>query len=115
MREAVTLGTEEIQLYRLKVEAYGDYQGPIKNYMEKRPDEVVSNEETIMMKQLAIDILAENGYHENLRRVFSKKTKQQSLSVCNQICLIFFEIWFRFSPVVYFGERLCLYSENFFE
>src|SRR5260221_9456836 len=78
MKEAVTLGTEEIQLYRLKIEAYGDYQGPIKNYIEKRPDEVVSNEETIMMKQLAIDILAENGYHENLRRVFFQETQHQT-------------------------------------
>src|SRR5260221_8240985 len=84
MKEAVTLGSEKIQHYRLKIEAYGDYQGPIKNYIEKRPDEVVSNEETIMMKQLAIDILAENGYHENLRRGFSQKKKHQIFFSHNQ-------------------------------
>jgi oxygen-independent coproporphyrinogen-3 oxidase len=29
--------------------------------------------ETVMMKQLAIDLLSANGYHENLRRVYSRE------------------------------------------
>src|SRR5207253_1636218 len=67
MEKAVSLGVEEIQLYRLKVEAYGDYQGPIKKYLEVHPERNPGLEDTIVMKQLAIDILAEHGYHENLR------------------------------------------------
>src|SRR5260221_10939311 len=115
MREAVTLGTEEIQLYRLKVEAYGDYQGPIKNYMEKRPDEVVSNEETIMMKQLAIDILAENGYHENLRRVFFKKNKHYSCYSHKQSCEVFFEVGVGLTAFSSFCGRFVFYTQKFLE
>jgi oxygen-independent coproporphyrinogen III oxidase len=115
MKEAVTLGTEEIQLYRLKIEAYGDYQGPIKNYIEKRPDEVVSNEETIMMKQLAIDILAENGYHENLRRVFSKERKHYSCYAHNQCCELFDEVGFGLTAFSSLRDRFVLNTENFGE
>lgn len=35
IEQAVALDVEEIQLYRLKVEAYGDYQGPIKGAKDK--------------------------------------------------------------------------------
>src|SRR5260221_1520961 len=105
MKEAVTLGTEEIQLYRLKIEAYGDYQGPIKNYIEKRPDEVVSNEETIMMKQLAIDILAENGYHENLRRGFSKKNKNYTCLAPNPNVVLFCVKWCGLRPRTQFAGQ----------
>jgi oxygen-independent coproporphyrinogen-3 oxidase len=115
MKEAVTLGTEEIQLYRLKIEAYGDYQGPIKNYIEKRPDEVVSNEETIMMKQLAIDILAENGYHENLRRVFTKERKHYSCYAHNQCCELFDEVGFGLTAFSSLRDRFVLNTENFGE
>jgi oxygen-independent coproporphyrinogen-3 oxidase len=115
MKEAVTLGTEEIQLYRLKIEAYGDYQGPIKNYIEKRPDEVISNEETIMMKQLAIDILAENGYHENLRRVFTKERKHYSCYAHNQCCELFDEIGFGLTAFSSLRDRFVLNTENFGE
>jgi oxygen-independent coproporphyrinogen-3 oxidase len=113
MKEAVTLGTEEIQLYRLKIDAYGDYQGPIKNYIEKRPDEVVSNEETIMMKQLAIDILAENGYHENLRRVFTKERKHYSCYAHNQCCELFDEIGFGLTAFSSLRDRFVLNTANF--
>ena len=113
MKEAVTLGTEEIQLYRLKIEAYGDYQGPIKNYIEKRPDEVVSNEETIMMKQLAIDILAENGYHENLRRVYTKERKHYSCYAHNQCCELLDEIGFGLTAFSSLRDRFVLNTANF--
>jgi oxygen-independent coproporphyrinogen-3 oxidase len=115
MKEAVTLGVEEIQLYRLKIEAYGDYQGPIKNYIEKRPDEVVSNEETIMMKQLAIDILAENGYHENLRRVFTKERKHYSCYAHNQCCELFDEVGFGLTAFSSLRDRFVLNTANFGE
>ena len=71
----VNLGVEEIQLYRLKVEAYGDFQGPIKKYKQIHPRDCPPVDEQMLMKQIAIDILADNGYHENLRRVFSRKRK----------------------------------------
>ena len=46
--QAVNLGVEEIQLYRLKVEAYGDYQGPIKKFKQIHPDDCPPLEEQIL-------------------------------------------------------------------
>jgi len=86
MEKAVTLGVDEIQLYRLKVEAYGDHQGAVKKYKQIKPSEVPSPENSLMMKQLAISILSRNGYHENLRRVFSKKREHYSVYAHDQCC-----------------------------
>ena len=95
IEEAVTLDVHEIQFYRLKIDAYGDYQGPIDSVIKKDPDRVPSNEEAIMMKQAAIDILANNGYHENtLRRVFSRKKEHYSHYAFNQCCMMYDEIGF---------------------
>jgi oxygen-independent coproporphyrinogen III oxidase len=115
MREAVTLGTEEIQLYRLKVEAYGDYQGPIKNYLNKRPDEAVPHQEQIIMKQLAIDILAENGYHENLRRVYTKERQHFSCYAENQCCKLYDEVGFGLTAFSSLRDRFVLNSQTFGE
>ena len=73
LKEMVTLGAHEIQFYRLKVEAYGDQQGLIKKVEQIHPEDVPPVEDTMRMKQMAIDYLAEHGYHENLRSVFTKK------------------------------------------
>jgi len=86
IEQAVTLGVDEIQLYRLKVEAYGDFQGAIKKYRQIKPSEVPRPEEALLMKQLAISILNRNGYHENLRRVYSKKPEHFSCYAHNQCC-----------------------------
>src|SRR5262249_43411690 len=76
IEEDCQFDVEEIQLYRLKVEAYGDYQGPIKQVKGKKPQAVPTNEDAIMMKQLAIDVLAHYGYEEKiLRRVFTRSEK----------------------------------------
>ncbi|MBV8142900.1 MAG: radical SAM protein [Verrucomicrobia bacterium] len=115
MREAVTLGTEEIQLYRLKVEAYGDYQAPVKKLIEKRPDKVPSHDEAIMMKQFAIDILAENGYQENLRRVYTKERKHYSCYAHNQCCMLYDEVGFGLTAFSSLRDRFILNTQNFGE
>ena len=94
MEKAVTLPVDEIQLYRLKVQAYGDLQGAIIKLREKNPANIPSFEDTMMMKQLAIDILNEHGFYENLRRVFSKKKKHYSHYAYNQCCNLYDEIGF---------------------
>ena len=78
MERAISLDVPEIQFYRLKVEPYGDQVGSIKKYRHYHPDKLPSPEEAIMMKQIAIDMLAEVGYAENLRRVFTKKRSDTS-------------------------------------
>lgn len=115
MEQAVTLPVEEIQLYRLKVEAYGDYQGPIKKVTEVRPEDIPNNDEQIMMKQIAIDILNENGYYENLRRVFSKKREHYSCYADNQCCGLLDQLGFGQTAFSSLRNRFGLNTQNFDE
>ena len=59
---AVTLPVGEIQLYRLKVQTYGDAQGPINRlHRGSALGDIPDFRTTMMMKQMAIDVLNENG------------------------------------------------------
>lgn len=115
MEHAVSLDVDEIQLYRLKIEAYGDYQGPVKRLIEKNPDELPSVEETLMMKQAAIDILAEHGYHESLRRVFTRDQKFYSHYAHNQCCMLYDEIGFGLTAFSSLRDRFGLNTQYFDE
>jgi oxygen-independent coproporphyrinogen-3 oxidase len=115
MEQAASLDVEEIQLYRLKVEAYGDYQAPIKRLIDKKPEQVPTVEQTLMMKQLAFDILAEHGYHENLRRVFSKDRKYYSHYAHNQCCMLYDEIGFGLTAFSSLRDRFGLNTQYFGE
>ena len=109
MKKAVTLPTDEIQLYRLKVLAYGDRQGHIINL--PRP----SFEETMKMKQIAIDILNENGFNENLRRVFTKDKKHISHYAYNQCCNLFDQVGFGITGFSSYRDRFALNPYSFDE
>lgn len=111
IEKAVNLPVDEIQLYRLKVLAYGDLQGAIIKYRAKVP----SFEETMMMKQIAIDILAEHGFHENLRRVYSKKKKHYSHYAYNQCCNLFDEIGLGQTAFSSLRDRFVLNTQYFNE
>lgn len=115
MEQAAALGVEEIQLYRLKVEAYGDFQGPIKHLRQTRPEAFPTAEESLVMKQAAIDVLAENGYHENLRRVFSRERKHYSRYAHNQCCMLYDEIGFGLSAFSSLRDRFGLNTPSFDE
>ena len=115
MKKAVALGTEEIQLYRLKVVPYGDYTGCIKEQFAKHPDVFVSAEKTVMMKQIAITILAEHGYNENLRRVFTKKREDYSHYADNQCCKLFDQIGFGLTAFSSLRDRFGLNTQYFKE
>jgi len=115
MEHAVSLDVGEVQLYRLKVEAYGDYQGPIKKYRQIHPDDTPSHDEGIMMKQLAIDICNRNGYHETLRRVFGKERKTFSLYAHDQCCMLYDEIGFGLSAFSSLRDRFVLNTQYFDE
>lgn len=115
MHRACQLGVEEIQLYRLKIDAYGDYQGPVKHLIEKRPDLIPSAEQTIIMKQVAIDILAQYGYTENLRRVFSKEYKHHSRYAHNQCCRLLDQIGLGLTAFSSLRDRFALNTQYFDE
>lgn len=115
IEHAVSLGVEEIQLYRLKVEAYGDFQGPIKRITERDPDHVPTVAESLMMKQLAIDILNEHGYHENLRRVFSRDRKHFSHYADHQCCGLLDQLGFGLTAFSSLRDRFGLNTQDFDE
>ncbi len=115
MERAVTLDVEEIQLYRLKVESYGDHQGAVKKYIERFPDRVPSHDEAILMKQLAIEILDANGYRENLRRVFTREREHYSLYAHNQCCNLYDEVGFGQTAFSSLRDRFVLNTPDFGE
>jgi oxygen-independent coproporphyrinogen-3 oxidase len=115
MEQAVTLDVEEIQLYRLKIEAYGDFQGVIKKVTEVRLEDIPTNEDAIMMKQIALDILNENGYQENLRRVFTKEGKHYSHYADNQCCGLLDQLGFGQTAFSSLRDRFGLNTQNFDE
>lgn len=116
IEEAMELPTDEIQLYRLKVQAYGDFQGSIiKNRTGGGKIPIPDFKETMMMKQAAIDILASKGYHENLRRVYSKQKKIFSHYAYNQCCNLYDQIGFGITAFSSFRDRFALNTQYFEE
>ncbi|QIK37256.1 coproporphyrinogen III oxidase family protein [Caldichromatium japonicum] len=113
--QAVRLGVDEIQLYRLKIESYGDAQGPIDRIVRLRPQELPVFEDAIRMKQAAIDILAAHGYHENLRRVFSKEPSKYSHYAHNQCCQLYDEVGFGLTAFSSLRDRFLLNTQSFEE
>ncbi len=116
VEKSVTLPVHELQFYRLKVKAYGDLQGGIINNrtgINKIP--IPTFEDTMMMKQASYDILAENGFHENLRRVFSKQSKIFSHYAYNQCCNLYDQIGFGLTAFSSFRDRFSLNTQSFEE
>lgn len=115
MEEAVTLGVEEIQLYRLKIGAYGDYQGPVRQYIDKHPEAMPTNETQFQMKAAAIAILNANGYSENLRRVYTRKREHFSHYADNQCCQLRDEIGMGLTAFSSLGDRYGLNTQHWDE
>jgi oxygen-independent coproporphyrinogen-3 oxidase len=115
MAQAMTLDVDEIQLYRLKIDAYGDYQGPIKTIIEKNSLRVLTDEETLLMKRAAIDMLTAGGFHENIRRVFSRKRHDYSRYAWNQCCMLYDEVGFGLTAFSSLRDRFGLNTQYFEE
>lgn len=115
IEEACQLGVHEIQLYRLKVDAYGDHQGAVKNYVLNKPEEYPDNETQFLMKQSAILMLKHYGYTENLRRVFSRRRGDYSVYAHNQCCVQFDQIGIGLTAFSSLRDRFALATQNFDE
>ena len=113
VRHAVSLGVDEIQLYRLKYEPYGDQVGTITTTREHYGAKLVSVEDTLRMKRIAIDLLAEHGYTENLRRVFTRTRKDISLYAYNQCCRLIDQIGFGQTAFGSLHDRFLLNTFSF--
>lgn len=116
IEEACRLDVEEIQLYRLKIDAYGDYQGPIKQVLEKKRVPAPTNEDAIVMKQIAIDVLGQYGYTEKiLRRVFTRHPEHYSHYAHNQCCRLVDEVGFGLTAFSSLVDRFVLNTADFDE
>lgn len=112
---AMTLDVDEIQMYRLKIDAYGDFQGPVKNLIEKQALRIIGDEEAIMMKRAAIDLLAANNFTENIRRVWSRTRKNFSHYAWNQCCMLYDEVGFGLTAFSSLRDRYVLNTQYFDE
>lgn len=112
---AMSLDVDEIQLYRLKVEAYGDYQGPIKTVVHNEESRVLGDEETLTMKKIAIDMLTARNFTENIRRVFGSTRKIYSHYAWNQCCMLYDEIGFGLTAFSSLRDRFVLNTQYFEE
>jgi oxygen-independent coproporphyrinogen-3 oxidase len=115
IEQAMSLDVDEIQLYRLKVEAYGDYQGPIKTIIKKKDAPILTDEETLTMKMIAIDMLTARNFTENIRRVFSRTKKHFSRYAWNQCCMLYDEIGFGLTAFSSLRDRFVLNTQFFKE
>ncbi|MGN0327724.1 MAG: coproporphyrinogen-III oxidase family protein [Lachnospira sp.] len=113
--EACNLGVDEIQLYRLKIEPYGDQEGTIKKFAAYKQNELISVEDTIRMKEISDLILDDYGYKENLRRVFTKDKRNISLYAYNQCCRLKDEVGFGLSAFSSLHDRFMINTPNFDE
>jgi oxygen-independent coproporphyrinogen-3 oxidase len=111
--DALATGVHEIQFYRLKIDPYGDQTGMIVNVRKNKPEKLPSAQEAILMKQIAIDMLAERGYRENLRRVFTRNKKYISKYAFNQCCILLDEIGFGLSAFSSLRDRFMLNVQYF--
>jgi oxygen-independent coproporphyrinogen III oxidase len=115
MEQAVSLPVDEIQMYRLKVLAYGDLQGHILKVRESDANAVPDFEETMKMKQVAIEILREHGFNENLRRVYSKEKSIFSHYAYNQCVRLYDQVGFGVTAFSSFRDRFALNTQFFDE
>ena len=68
-----------------------------------------------MMKQIAIEILNRNGYHENIRRVFTRHKKYYSHYAWNQCCNLYDEIGLGLTAFSSLRDRFGLNTQYFEE
>jgi oxygen-independent coproporphyrinogen III oxidase len=115
MQKAIDIQVDEIQLYRLKVIPYGDQRGTIEKVRGLRPEDIPSPETAIHMKQIAIEMLNRNGYHERLRRVFTRNTKIYSHYAYNQCCNLKDELGLGLSAFGSLHDRFYINTQFFDE
>jgi oxygen-independent coproporphyrinogen III oxidase len=113
LETAIRTDVNEIQLYRLKVIPYGDQEGVITKVRRIRPSDIPVAHDTLLMKQLGILLLAENGYAENLCRVFTKRRRDISLYAYNQCCLLYDQIGLGLTGFSSLRDRFGLNTQYF--
>ena len=115
LKEIVQIESHEYQFYRLKIDAYGDQQGIIKQYKNSHKMEFPKPEETIAMKQMVNDYLASFGIYENLRRVYTRNKSYISKYAFNQCCMQYDQIGLGLTAFSSLRNRFVLNTQSFDE
>ncbi len=113
LRRAIQSGAEEIQLYRLKVVPYGDYDGVICSQRTRTLEEFLPVDLQFAMKQGSIVELNEHGFHETLTRVFAKNPRQYSHYASDQCCKLHDQLGFGLSTFSSLRDRFCITPMKF--
>jgi len=112
LKQIVEIESHEYQFYRLKIDAYGDQQGTIKDYKLLHEEKFPSAEDCIRMKQMIFDYLGNFGIHENLRRVFTRDKSNISLYAYNQCCNLFDQIGLGLTAFSSLRDRFLLNTQS---
>lgn len=115
IENAILQEVDEIQLYRLKVIPYGDYKGSITQEFSAKPYDFVGFKQTMLMKAIAAIMLSQNGYNENLTRVFSRKPEDFSHYAVDQCCNLYDQIGFGLTAFSSLRDRFVLNTQDFNE
>lgn len=115
LQEIAVTEADEIQFYRLKIAAYGDQQGNIKKYSQIHRNELPSVEDTIRMRKMIFDYLADFGWQETLRRIFAKDKSKFSYYLYNQYCEMYDEIGLGTSAFSSLRDRFIINTADFNE
>ena len=107
--------TDEIQMYRLKVDAYGDFQGMIGPLYDRDPGMFPDFEETMMQKAVAEEVLKRYGLKGNLRRVYSKNPYIYSHYAYNQCCAQLDQIGLGLTAFSSLRDRFFINTDSFDE
>lgn len=113
LKQIVQIDAHEYQFYRLKIDAYGDQQGTIKQYKTIHGENFPSAEDCIRMKQMIFDYLSSFGIEENLRRVFTRKKSYISLYAYNQCCNQYDQIGIGLTAFSSLRDRFVLNTQSF--
>ena len=88
MLQAVSVGVDGYQLYRLRIKQHGDRAGNIIQQFQKKPEQFLSADEILLMKYLGILISEQHGYGEHQTRVFAKKEEDISHYLRDWCCAL---------------------------
>ena len=113
LNKAIKTDADEIQMYRLKIYPYGDQEGTVYKNKDNKFNEYVSSTDTLLMKEIAIQLLHNCGYNENLRRVFTKNNKYISKYAFYQCCQLKEELGFGLTAFSSLVDRFSINTQSF--
>jgi len=115
LHRAIASGAEEIQLYRLKVVPYGDFDGVITKRRRLQDEEFLPVDLQMTMKQASLLALNQAGFDETLTRVFSKNPRQYSHYASDQCCKLHDQLGFGLATFSSLRDRFSITPQRFAE